>query len=493
MPCRETISITKAMEQKRRTKTQKRSKASWLPGLLFWLILWQLAAVVWSDNIFISSPWAVLKKLSRLIGQPVFWQTIAASFFRITLGSLVGMLLGFGLALGARKSRFLSSLLEPLVLVMRSVPVVSFIILLLIFVSSRYLALCITCIMVLPILYVNTSEGLRALDPKLPEMADVFHLNRRKRWRYILLPGLEPYLLSALSLASGLAWKAGVAAEVIGMPDLSIGDRLYKAKVYLDTSELFAWTLVLVLLSFTFSKLLLGLLKAFMKSLRKEKALPDFYEKKSESHKAEPVPALFTQGIKVQNLSKTFSDKTLFKNLNLSIPHGQVTAIVGPSGQGKTTLLKILLGLESMDEGQITGLEGRNCAVVFQEDRLLESFSVRTNIALAAKDGTREEDLDKALQAFGLMEDKFSPVETLSGGMKRRVDILRALLSSYDVLFLDEACRGLNSELKQSVIREILAQSSGKTLIFISHDREEIDAFSPDRLINIEAEAQTNA
>jgi len=132
---------------------------------------------------------------------------------------------------------------------MRSVPVASFVIAALIWVPSRRLSLLIVAVIVLPVVYAGTLDGLRQIDPRLTEMARVFRMPRTNRLRCVALPALMPSLTSALSVAMGLAWKSGVAAEVIGIPGGSIGEKLYKAKVYLATPDLFAWTLTIVLLS----------------------------------------------------------------------------------------------------------------------------------------------------------------------------------------------------------------------------------------------------
>ena len=146
-------------------------------------------------------------------------------------------------------------------LTVKSVPVASFIILALVFLTSRKLNSFISFLMVLPIVYGNLLEGLKSKSRPLDEMARMYHVPRLRRLIYIELPQLKPYLLSAVSLALGMGWKSGIAAEVIGIPTGSVGERLYQAKVYLDTSELYAWTLAILLISMLFEKGLMALLK----------------------------------------------------------------------------------------------------------------------------------------------------------------------------------------------------------------------------------------
>ena len=153
-----------------------------------------------------------------------------------------------------------SELLSPLLAAMRSVPVASFVIAALIWIPSKRLSVLIAFVIVLPVLYAGTLDGIRQIDPKLREMARVFRMSRWNRLRTVDLPAALPSVASALSVSIGLAWKSGVAAEVIGIPGGSVGEKLYKAKVYLATPDLFAWTLAIVLVSAGCAKLLkLGL------------------------------------------------------------------------------------------------------------------------------------------------------------------------------------------------------------------------------------------
>ena len=152
-------------------------------------------------------------------------------------------------------------LLWPYVTFIKTTPVASFIILCLIWLDSANLSVFISFLMVLPIVYANMLEGIRQTDPKLLEMARLFRVSPGRRLFYIYLPQLRPYLMTACSVALGLSWKAGIAAEVIGIPDGSIGERLYEAKVYLNSADLFAWTVVIIAVSIVFEKLFLLLLR----------------------------------------------------------------------------------------------------------------------------------------------------------------------------------------------------------------------------------------
>lgn len=164
----------------------------------------------------------------------------------------------------------MEELLAPAMLAIQSVPVASFIILALIWFSSRSLSVLISFLMVLPVLYANTLGGIRAADAQLLEMAQVFRIPAARRVRYVYLPQVLPYFRSACQAALGLCWKAGIAAEVIGMPDGSIGEAAAgRPRIYLNTPDLFAWTLVIVLVSLAFQRVFLWLLDRGARALER--------------------------------------------------------------------------------------------------------------------------------------------------------------------------------------------------------------------------------
>ena len=222
-----------------------------------WLAVWELASLYIGQEILLVSPVSVLRRLTTLAVQSDFWGSIAFSFFRIIGGFLLASLCGTLLASLSAAFRFVRDLLAPAMAAIKAVPVASFIILVLIWVPSRNLSVVISFLMVLPVIYTNVLGGILSTDRKLLEMAQVFRIPLFRRIRYIYLSQLLPYLRTGFSLSLGLCWKAGVAAEVIGIPKGSIGEKLYEAKVYLETPDLFSWTLVIVLISVIFEKLFL--------------------------------------------------------------------------------------------------------------------------------------------------------------------------------------------------------------------------------------------
>lgn len=228
--------------------------------ILFWLLAWQAASLAVHNSIILVGPLEVIRALWIQAAMPGFWKTIALSFGKISFGFLLAF--GTGILTGGAACRFplIKDFLEPLMSLIKSVPVASFVILALIWVGSKNLSVFIAFLVVFPIIYINTMAGFMSTDPKLLEMARVFHMQGGKKLFYIYRPALLPYLISGCRVALGMGWKSGVAAEVIGVPSYSIGEKLYMAKIYLSTADLFAWTLVIIAISAIFEKFFLWLL-----------------------------------------------------------------------------------------------------------------------------------------------------------------------------------------------------------------------------------------
>lgn len=213
--------------------------------------------MILGQEFLLASPVSTLLRLGELAVTLPFWRAVAWSAGRILGGFFIACLLAvLCAALSARFARF-RELLAPLVAAVKAVPVASFIILALVWVSSRNLSLLIAALMVFPAVYGNVLTGITQADRELLEMARVFRVPFSRQLRGIYLPQVLPYFRTAVSLGLGLCWKAGVAAEIIGLPIGSIGERLYTAKIYLETADLFAWTAVIVAVSVVFEKLFL--------------------------------------------------------------------------------------------------------------------------------------------------------------------------------------------------------------------------------------------
>lgn len=250
-----------------KTAGKPRTIKAW--AVLLWLAAWQVGAMALGQEILLVSPVSVLMRVGELAVTAEFWQSIAFSLARIAGGFLLAAAAGVLLAGLAARFRRIEELLAPLILTIKAIPVASFIILVLIWVSSRNLSILISFLMVLPVVYTNVLSGIRCTDPQLLEMATVFDLPAMRCVRYIYVSQVLPYFRAACTVALGLCWKSGIAAEVIGVPKGSMGEKLYSAKIYLDTPDLFAWTLVIVIISLAFERLFLAGLDVLVSRLER--------------------------------------------------------------------------------------------------------------------------------------------------------------------------------------------------------------------------------
>ncbi len=234
-------------------------------AVLLWLALWQIASMLLNVKVLLPSPLEALQSLAGMVLTAEFRQAIIWSTLRIFGGFFAACAAASFLAVPAYRFRPVREFLAPAVACIKAVPVASFIILALVWLRGDQLSFFISFLMVFPPVYLGVMAGIRQTDKKLLEMAKVFRVPLWRQIRYLYLPAIAPHFRSAVSLGLGLCWKAGIAAEVIGLPDGSMGERLYMAKVYFMTPELFAWTVVIVTVSMVSEKLFLRLIDRFLR------------------------------------------------------------------------------------------------------------------------------------------------------------------------------------------------------------------------------------
>ncbi len=435
--------------------TVRKGLRAW--SVLFWLALWQLGSMALTalyphGHLLLASPVRVLLRLWSLLPDASFWGTAARSARGILGGFLLSCLMAIPLgALAAGHSR-LRELLAPLVAVVKTAPVASFIILALVWLNPRTLPCFISALMVFPTVYLNVLEGVGQMDCRLLEMALVFRVPFHRRLWGVYLPQVLPYFRSAASLALGLCWKAGAAAEVIALSGGTIGERLYNAKIYLQTPDLFAWTVVIIAVSAGFEHLFLKGLDALEHLLCSGRMLTG----------KPPACRDVSAEIKVTKLRKSYGKRPV---LDLSFSAGPgITCVTAPSGTGKTTLLRLLMGLEEPDSGTISG--SHTWTAVFQEDRLLEDLNAAGNLRFVLGDCL--EGAAELLSRLGLDLLDPRPVRAWSGGMKRRLALARALLSPGEALALDEPFTGLDEALRGICLECV--KSSGRLALLVTHD-----------------------
>lgn len=233
----------------------------WVPVTIFWILVWQILYMVIRKDLLLASPLSVLLSLVRLASTSEFWMDCLFSLIRIQTGYLSGVLIGTLLAVLTVRFKWIHRFVYPVISAIRSTPVASFIILALVWMSNDKVVIFIVLLMVLPIVWTNVAEGILKTDTQLLEMAKVFRISRGQTLRYIRIPSVLPFFVTSATTGLGLAWKAGIAAEVLSTPSFSLGTKLYEAKIYLETPDLLAFTIVIMIISLLLEKLLVFILK----------------------------------------------------------------------------------------------------------------------------------------------------------------------------------------------------------------------------------------
>lgn len=446
--------------------------------LAIWLLIWQTAAGFIHNSILFAGPIETLQTFWQNLKEGAFWIAVGVSWWRIGAGLLCGVAVGLLLAVCSYRSAVFEAFWKPFFQLLKAIPMASFAVLLLIWWGSELLSAGISFLVVLPFVYLNVLEGLRRTDRKLMEMAAVFEMPRYNRIWYLYRPAVWPYLESAVKVGAGMAWKAGVAAEVIGIPRFSVGEGMYLAKISLDTAGVFGWTAVVIVLSNVTEKLLLramGLIEAWRprcKGALKGATKVRFVGKKEIAKTRVSLPTERAEEdclLSAEFVEKAYGDTVVLEAYQGDFQKGQTYYFRTPSGSGKTTLFRLLAGLEQPDAGVIRR-KGR-VAFLFQEDRLCEEYSAVKNVAMVTGS---EQEAAEALKKLLPEEALLQPVKNLSGGMRRRVALVRAMEAYADIIFLDEPFTGLDEENRRRAAEYIATAGKGKMILIASHDTTEV-------------------
>ena len=421
-----------------------------------WLIVWEIAARIISNQILLEGPIGVMKRLLSDLQTFEYYKTVVFSVIRIMSGLFSGMILAIVFGTFSYKHRFVEELFFPIIQVLKAAPITCFVVLLLIWAGAGKLAFYVALLVTFPPIYFNLLEGLKQLDEKKLEVAKVYRMPLKNRLRYIYLPEIKPYFTSALAVAVGMAFKAGIAAEIIGTPDYSMGERIYMSKIYLDTSGVLSWMVTVILVSYICEKVIVKLADIYFAGrpnvlkVGKQKVLGQATD------------------IYVKDCTLSYGKETVIAGIDAHFCVGQVYAVTGCSGIGKTTFLKYLCGLKKA-ENKENGVAREIGTVVFQENRLFEELTAVENIYATGQCFKTYEMVKNALAELLPLETLSKPVKEYSGGMKRRVEIARALLSEGNVIFMDEPFGGLDEETKEKTIQFIDKYRNNRTLIFTTH------------------------
>lgn len=419
-------------------------------AVAFWVTAWFIIARLVDNSLLVASPIDTVRALIEMLSGGTLMVAVFRSLLRIMAGFLLGALVASVMAVLAYNHEVLETAFEPVISLCKAVPVAAFAVILIIWFGVFNLSMLIAMIVVMPIMYSNLLEGLKNTDRKLLEMAKCLDVLLYNKIFFIYRPSLAPFICSAVKTGIGTCWKAGVAAEVIGLCSKTIGGELYISKVYFDTAAVFAWAGVTVAVSFLMEKLVVFIVRKLLQM--------------EVSCRGKEASVTGDGNVKIRNISKSFDSKVLYNGYSADWKKGETYKLDGISGSGKTTLLRMVAGLDKPDAGEI--LCSGKVVMMFQEDRLCEDYSAVCNVAMT---GIGE---DKARAALKRILDESSldkPCRELSGGMKRRVALVRAMECPADTVLLDEPYTGLDDDTLKVVKEYINSSKQSKTVIVASH------------------------
>lgn len=430
-------------------------------------VVWQLLSWQMAQPQLIPSFPDLIRALFRLVYSPGFLVSIGTTCLRACVGLLLSLATASITAFLLNRSEGIRFLFMPWLSLLRSVPVISFILLALIFLNPEMIPLLIAFLTMYPLLTENLLKGLMNRRDSWKMLARQFHLNAWNCLFQINYPQLKPYLFSGLASAVGFGWRAIIMGEVLSQCVDGIGKRMKEAQVFIDVPELIAWTLVAIVLSWLTDKLI--------------SRLSDWQPSVRYRYSAVELQAVSLQpnDICLTDVSYSYG----VHHMNIVLKAGKIYALSAPSGQGKTTLLQLLNGTLRPTGGEISCLPGQT-ANLFQEPTLLPQLTAKENIMLGGAAyydrAILEQEALRLLAAFQLEEQAGMYPAALSYGQQQRVALARALLFPAGLLLLDEPFNGLDAELRQLVARFLVAwqQEKQATVVFSSHHADEIKAMN---------------
>lgn len=416
-----------------------------LLSILFIAIVWQILSFKVGYPAIFPSLADLVKKVFSLFVSEDFHIALLSTIFRGIIGFFIALVMGFIFATIAVFSPFWKAFFHPIIVIGRSIPVISFVLLAILWFSPPYLPVFVGFVTMFPVLYQNILTGLEQTDVKWVEMARVFGKSPYKRFVSIYLPASKSIIYDGVSTAMGFGWRAVIIGEVLAQPIHGIGTEMKQAQAFINVSELIGWTVIAVGVSYLFE----GIIR-WIRRIRFTEAFPN------PTTYVIPVDVQYAEikEIKAFDLDKRFNNKIVFHSFSSVFDTDTVSYIKGPSGKGKTTLLRMLAQLEKPDVGSISFSKLATFAYSFQDVRLLPWLTVFENVAFAVHSKHIHKQEISNLVAFLLEKMELTdqghkyPHE-LSGGQQQRVGLARALAACSDVLLLDEPLTGLDNALKE--------------------------------------------
>lgn len=420
----------------------------------FWLAAWMLVAALVAQPLILPGPGAVVVALLRLVCDAGTWAILAGSGARILGGLALAAVCGGVLAGVSSRSRAFARLVAPALSFVKATPVACVVVLLLIWLGSARVSIAAVFLMALPGVYFSLAEGLSQVNKPLEQM---FRMHGVRGWRLFCAHTWRevlPFVLSCARAVIGMGWKAGVAAELIGMAVGTVGERIYQAKLLIETADLLAWTVLVAAASWACERVLVWLLQA---------SGPVAWRAAVRTHGrglrgragAAGAGAAAEFALAVDDCAPW---APALDGLVLNVPAGGRICVMGASGAGKTTLLALAAG------------ECAPCSMVFQDARLVESASALDNVLVCADARVDASSAAALLRLLVPGVDVNACVAELSGGQRRRVEIARVLLCPGGAVILDEPFTGLDTAARDACAEVVLDLLDGRMLLLATHD-----------------------
>ena len=431
----------------------------------FWLAVWVLVAGLVAQPLILPGPGAVAVALLRLVCDGGTWAILAGSGARILGGLVFAAVCGGVLAGISSRSRAFAHLVAPALSFVKATPVACVVVLLLIWLGSARVSIAAVFLMALPGVYFSLVEGLSQVDKPLEQM---FRLHGVRGWRLFCAHTWRevlPFVLSCARAVIGMSWKAGVAAELIGMAVGTVGERIYQAKLLIETADLLAWTVLVVAASWACERVLVWLLRV---------SGPVAWGAAVRAHGRAGGSA---GGGAAAELALAVGDRApwapALAGLVLNVPASGRICVMGASGAGKSTLLALAAG------------ECAPCSMVFQDVCLVEDVSALDNVLVCADARVDASSAAALLRLLVPGVDVHARVAELSGGQRRRVEIARALLCPGGAVILDEPFTGLDTAARDACAEVVLDLLDGRMLLLASHDVADAQALDISDIITL--------
>lgn len=420
----------------------------------FWLAAWMLVAALVAQPLILPGPGAVVVALLRLVCDAGTWAILAGSGARILGGLALAAVCGGVLAGVSSRSRAFARLVAPALSFVKATPVACVVVLLLIWLGSARVSIAAVFLMALPGVYFSLAEGLSQVNKPLEQM---FRMHGVRGWRLFCAHTWRevlPFVLSCARAVIGMGWKAGVAAELIGMAVGTVGERIYQAKLLIETADLLAWTVLVVAVSWACERALVWLLQASGPVAWRVAVRTHGHGARGRAGAAGDSAAA--------GLALAVGDRApwapALDGLVLNVPAGGRICVMGASGAGKTTLLALAAG------------ECAPCSMVFQDARLVESASALDNVLVCADARVDASSAAALLRLLVPGINVHACVAELSGGQRRRVEIARVLLCPGGAVILDEPFTGLDTAARDACAEVVLDLLDGRMLLLATHD-----------------------